>query len=72
MAEVSRAQRGMALVELSCQSHVCLFQRPHFDIGSGHERHGGVKGPEPADRQIGVGQLLQHFRRSAQTGAAAG
>ena len=72
MAEISRAQRWMALVELSRQSHVRLFQWPHFDVGSGHERHGGVKGPDPAGRQIGVRQLLQHFRRSAQTGAAAG
>lgn len=70
MAEISRSQRGMAFVELPCQPHVRLLQRPHFDIGSGHERHGGVQGPEPADRKIGMGQLLQDFRRSAQTGAA--
>ena len=70
MAEISRPQRRMAFVEPSCQPHVRLFQRPHFDIGSGDERHGGVEGPEPANRKIGVDQLLQDFRRSAQTSAA--
>ena len=69
MAEISRSQRGVAFVKLPCQPHVRLFQRPHLDVGSGHERHGGVKGPKPADGQIGMGQFLQDFRRSAQTGA---
>ena len=70
MAEISRSQCGMAFVELPRQPQVRLFQRPHFDIGPGHERHRGVEGPEPADRQVGMGQLLQDFRRSAQTCAA--